>query len=257
MRILELAEFYSEQGGGVRTYIAQKFEAARHAGHHLCVVAPGAENRIEQREGGKLIWVKSPPIPVDRRYHLFWDRQPIDEIVATEKPDFIEGSSPWRGAWFAGRQSPTIPKALFIHQDPVLTYPQTVFRKILSEKQIDRSFAWFFCYFRRLQSLYQASVVSSEWMARRLADNGMKKPTVIPFGVNKSEFRNARIRKDLRAHMLRACDVHFSGAKLLITISRHHPEKRLPMLDRCVRGSFSKKPDGALHCWRRTKPRVD
>lgn len=230
MRILELAEFYSEQGGGVRTYIEEKFAAAKAAGHNLTIVAPGSEDRTVARDGGKLIWVKSPPIPVDRRYHLFWRQEPIDEIVVAEKPDFIEGSSPWRGAWIAGRQPASIPKALVIHQDPVLTYPRTLLRQLFSEDSIDTFFSWFFLYLRRLQALFDTSIVASSWMSERLFSLGLERPEIVPFGVSRGEFSSSERSETLRRDMLKSCGVNAPDAKLLITISRHHPEKRIPLM---------------------------
>lgn len=230
MKILEMAEFYSEHGGGVRTYINRKIAAAEATGHELVLIAPGSADRVEQRGGGKIYWVKSPAIPLDPRYHLFWRQQPIDEIVAAENPDFIEGSSPWLGAWFAGRQPKRIPKALVIHQDPVLTYPRTLLRNFMSEQRIDRLFAWFFRYMRNLQLLFDTSVVASVWMSKRLSQLGLMAPQIVPFGVNKDEFRLTRYCSDLRRQMLEECGVCPDSGRLLITISRHHPEKRIPLL---------------------------
>lgn len=246
MRILELAEFYSEQGGGVRTYIAEKFAAAHAAGHHLSLVAPGTEDRVVERCGGKLIWVKSPPIPVDRRYHLFWDQKPIDEIVAAEKPDFIEGSSPWRGAWIAGRQPASIPKALVIHQDPVLTYPRTALRQLLSEDRIDAFFAWFFRYLRRLQALFDTSIVASSWLSDRLANLGLERPQIVPFGVNRQEFSAVGHSVELRQQLLQSCSIEAPDAKLLITISRHHPEKRIPLMIEAFEAASATNPMGLV-----------
>lgn len=241
MKILELAEFYSEQGGGVRTYIADKLAAARAEGHELTIVAPGREDRTETRNGGKLIWVKSPPIPVDRRYHLFWNQRPIDEIVARERPDFIEGSSPWRGAWIAGRQSSLIPKALVIHQDPVLTYPRTLFRGAFSGESIDRAFAWFFRYLRRLQSLFDTSIVASSWLSQRLEGLGLIRPQIVEFGVSRVGAGSQHEHRLLRAEMLRNCGLDDPETKLLVTISRHHPEKRIPlMIDAVARAGKSR-----------------
>lgn len=244
MKILEVAEFYSEHGGGFRTYVRHKFEAAAAAGHTLSILAPGLEDRMETRAGGKLIWVKSPAIPFDKRYHLFWDQRAIDEIVAAERPDFIEGSSPWRGAWFAGRQPQAIPKALVIHQDPVLSYPHTVLRNLLSERRIDKLFGWFFCYFRNLQSLYDTSVVSSAWLADRLSGAGMRRPQIIPFGVNRESFLCAQRSETLRREMLAKCGVDHPDAKLLVTISRHHPEKRIPLMIEAFQAAAASGPMG-------------
>ena len=244
MKILELAEFYSEQGGGVRTYIEQKFDAAKLAGHELCVIAPGGRDDVIEREGGKLIWVKSPAIPVDKRYHLFWSKKPIDEIVQREKPDFIEGSSPWRGGWIAGRQSSDIPKALVVHQDPVSTYPKTVFRDLASEGKIDRAFRWFYRYYGRMQSLYDASIVSSAWLCDRLTRVGMERPMIVPFGVNRSEFSDMKPSEDKRREMLRQCGVDDPNGKLLISASRYHPEKRVPMMIEAVKRASQRRPLG-------------
>lgn len=244
MRILEIAEFYSEQGGGVRTYVAEKLNAAHAAGHQLTIVAPGAEDRVVQRDGGKIIWVKSPPIPLDPRYHLFWSQKPIDEIVANVRPDFIEGSSPWRGAWIAGRQPTRIPKALIFHQDPVLTYPRTILRRILSGERVDAIFAWFFRYLRRLQALFDASVVASEWMSDRLAGLGLVRPQTIPFGISRNEPSQALRSLRLRAQMLGQCGLEDADARLLVTVSRHHPEKRIPLMIEATRIAAKRRPIG-------------
>src|SRR5690606_33005581 len=68
MKILDVNEFYAEQGGGVRTYVHRKLEAAAALGVEVVVVAPGTSDREERRIGGKIVWVKSPKLPPDPRY---------------------------------------------------------------------------------------------------------------------------------------------------------------------------------------------
>ena len=242
MKILDVAEFYARLGGGVRTYVEQKFLAADKFGHHLTVVAPGPSNEIEYRTGGKLIWVKSPVIPVDRRYHLFWNQSAIDKIVMLEQPDFIEGSSPWRGAWFAGRQSSSIAKALVIHQDPVLTYPHTLFNGFIHKNTIDKSFKWFYRYWMNLQSLYDTSIVASPWLSNRLESMGMQKPEVIRFGIDKQAYSPAFRDEALRMQMLNACRVESPNARLIISIGRFHPEKRMQFLIHAFKQATKQAP---------------
>jgi len=67
-----LRNSYSPTAGGVRTYVDQKFQAAARLDHSLTVIAPGTENRVEMREGGKLVWVEAPQLPFDRNYRMFW-----------------------------------------------------------------------------------------------------------------------------------------------------------------------------------------
>ena len=67
MKVLDVNEFFADRGGGVRTYVHQKLAAGRARGVEVVVVAPGSEDRVEARLGGKVIWVKSPPLPLDPR----------------------------------------------------------------------------------------------------------------------------------------------------------------------------------------------
>ena len=52
MRIVDVNEFYSPTGGGVRTYVDRKMGILADLGHELIVVAPGREDRVEERPGG-------------------------------------------------------------------------------------------------------------------------------------------------------------------------------------------------------------
>ncbi|MEY1660507.1 hypothetical protein AB7669_31415, partial [Pseudomonas aeruginosa] len=78
MRIVDVNEIYSPTGGGVRTYIDRKIEVLASMGHELIVLAPGREDRIEERPGGGAIhYIKAPGMPFDSNYGLFWDAEPI------------------------------------------------------------------------------------------------------------------------------------------------------------------------------------
>ncbi len=43
MRIVDVCEFYSPTGGGIRSYVDRKMQLLAEAGHELIVLAPGAE----------------------------------------------------------------------------------------------------------------------------------------------------------------------------------------------------------------------
>lgn len=247
MKILDVSEFYAEDGGGVKTYVDQKFAAAKIAGHELVVVAPAREDKVTQRSGGKIVWVKCPVIPFDHRYHVFWDQKPIDDIVAAERPDFIEGSSPWRGGWVAARQPRRIPRALVFHQDPVLSYPHVVLRNRVAPDVIDRSFRWFFRYMTKLQSHYDVSVVSSGWLADRLAQHGLVRPSVVPFGIERAHFAGARPSAYLRRAMIAECGVDDPQATLFFSVSRLHPEKRVSMMLEAFRKASQAAPMALYH----------
>lgn len=244
MKIVDIAEFYSDQGGGVKTYIRQKLEHAKESGVAIDVVAPGPEDRIEHRAGGRILWVKSPLHPADRRYHMFTRSRPVHEILDTVKPDVVEGSSPWRGGWIAGKWQGEALRSHFIHSDPVASYPHTYLGRRLGYDRTDKLFAWFWSYLRRLDRLFDLSVVSSPWLAERMAGFGLQKPVSIPFGINKTEFSHSYRSAEARRDMLARCGIRSDDATLLVTVSRHHPEKRIPTMIQAVGELYGASPIG-------------
>ena len=125
MKIVDVCEFYSPTGGGVRRYINQKLALASKFGHELTIIAPGAYTRTEQAHGGTIAWIKSPHLPFDRNYRMFWNHQQVWRTLDRLAPDLVEGSSPWRGGWLAARWPGKAVKVFFMHADPVAVYPQT------------------------------------------------------------------------------------------------------------------------------------
>ena len=229
MKLVDVAEFYAELGGGVRNYIDQKLRAAAEAGHEAVVVAPGPEDREQEQNGGRIVWVRSRPLPVDRRYYLLLDEPAVHRILDRELPDVVEGSSPWTGGWFAARWPGRALKALIFHQDPVAVYPHTVLGPFINPTRVDRLFGWYWGYLRRLSARFDLTVAGGAWLAARLARFGIHRPTAVPFGIDKQAFSPALRSEPRRVELLHRCGVDASG-KLLVAVSRHHPEKRLGTL---------------------------
>ena len=124
MKIADVSEFYSPTGGGVRSYVHQKLEAAAAHGHELTIVAPGGETHMQEVAGGRIAWVKCPQLPLDKNYRMLWSAQPVWRVLDDVAPDMVEGSSPWRGGWIAGNWPGRASKVLFMHADPVTVYLQ-------------------------------------------------------------------------------------------------------------------------------------
>ncbi len=229
MKIIDVAEFYADEGGGVKTYINQKLHAGSKAGHEIVVIAPGKKAGQEERFGGRVIWVPGPALPVDRRYYILWREKMVHEILDREKPDVVEGSSPWTGGWFAARWKGDAVKTFIFHQDPVAVYPHTFLDRVMSFSKVDKLFLFYWQYLKRLSRRYDATIVSGDWLAQRLSGFGINNPVAVPFGIDKTfsspERRDTALRKKLLEELGLPED-----AILLIGISRHHPEKRLGTL---------------------------
>lgn len=229
MKIADIAEFYSEQGGGVRTYVRAKLAASARAGHETLIIAPGAEDKEEALPGGKIVWVKAPPIPFDPRYHIFITAGRVLEVLARERPDVVEGSSPWRGGWIAGKWNGSGVKSLVMHADPVAVYPHTLLDQKFSRTNIDRVFGWFWWYLRRLSAKFDVTVVAGDGMRRRFENFGLARVKTVSFGVDHGVFNPSRRDPAARRAMLEACGLP-ETARIAIASGRHHPEKRLPVV---------------------------
>ena len=244
MKIVDISEFFSDFGGGVRTYVHQKLEACAAAGCEATIIAPGRADRREKRLGGEVIWVRSPTLAFDHRYHLFSNPSPVHELLDEIKPDVVEGSSTWKGAWIAGKWRSDAAKSLFLHQDPVAVYPHSLLSPTINEDTLDKCFFWFWGYMRRLARNFDSVVVASDWFGDRLKKHRIGAPTVIPLGVEKSMFSHSKRNDMLRKEMLKACNVDDPNATLFLAVSRHHPEKRLGMLMKAFSKFHENNPSG-------------
>ncbi len=243
MKIVDVSEFYSPTGGGVRAYVDQKFKMAAKLGHALTGRAPGTENRSENRDGGKLIWVETPQLPFDKNYRMFWRAQDVLALIDSEKPDVLEGSSPWRGGYIAGMWRGNAVKMLFMHADPVAVYPQTLLTGRLKPDTIDRLFGWYWSYLRRLNARFDGCVVAGAWLARRFETYGLKNLHVVPFGVERGWFKPGLRDETLRTDLLARCGLG-PDAALVLNVGRHHPEKRVGMLIDAVTKAQKTRPMG-------------
>jgi len=226
MKIVDVAEFYSDQGGGVKTYINSKLEAGANRGHEVVVIAPGPKSGEEERNGGKIVWIKSPPLPFDNRYYLLWRKKEVFRILKEENPDIVEGSSPWTGGYFVSKWKGDALKTFIFHVDPVAVYPQTFLGNLFSFSKIDSIFRFFWRYLRKLSNQYDATIVSGNWLVNRLKKFQVNNPVCVPFGIDKNFFSPSRRNPDLRAQYLKSLNLG-EDARLFICVSRYHPEKRL------------------------------
>jgi alpha-1,6-mannosyltransferase len=225
VKIVDVCEFYSATGGGVRSYVDRKLAYAARHGHEVIVIAPGAETRNEQRPGGKIAWVRAPLLPLDANYRMFWSAASVWRVLDAEAPDLVEGSSPWRGGWIAARWPGSAARALVFHQDFVAGYPQTFLGGAMAPAAIDRLFTPYWRYLKNLSACFDATVTGGAWLARRLEQFGIHRPIAVPFGVEAGRFSPARRDAALRQDLLARCGLG-PNAKLLLAVGRLHPEKR-------------------------------
>lgn len=236
MKIVDVCEFYAPEGGGVRTYIHSKLAAGAAAGHEVVIIAPGPEAKTETFAGNcRIITVKAPALPFDKRYGMFWDAASVHAILDAEQPDVLEGSSPWRGAWVAASWPGDAVRSLFMHHDALSAWAYRWFDGVAPRDTVDKGFAWFWNYLRRMARNYDIVVCAAPSLSARLAAGGVDGTVTIPMGVDAGQFGPERRDEGLRAELLARCQLP-STATLALGVGRHTPEKRWPMvIDACTR----------------------
>jgi alpha-1,6-mannosyltransferase len=139
----------------------------------------------------------------------------------------VEASSPWGSATIAAGWRGQAARALVFHQDVVAAYAHTYLDRVLPRAAIDAA-AWpWWARLRRLAPHFAVTVTGGEWLAGRLKAHGVANAIAVPFGIESGGFSAARRDETLRAELLARCGVGPEG-RLLIAVSRFHPEKRLP-----------------------------
>ncbi len=246
MKIVDVAAFYSPHGGGVKTYIDRKLIAGPAAGHEIVIIAPGPENRVEERgPNARIVFLDQPKFPLDRKYHYFRDEVALHATLDAEAPDIIEASSLWRSARLVGEWPGAAPRALIMHADPLSAYAYRWFGGIARRETIDRQFGWFWKHLLRLDRQFAVTVTAGQSLSDRLIEGGMTSIVTNPMGVADNVFSPTLRDEGLRARLLDRCKLP-ADATLLVAAGRHAPEKRWPMVVEAVTAAGINAPIGLI-----------
>lgn len=242
LRIVDVCEFYAERGGGVKTYAHEKLAAGARAGHEVVILAPDDTATERGLLGGRLVTLPEPKLPVDRRYHMFVSTRRIHEALDRLRPDVIEASSPYLAAHAVASHRGGRAKAFVFHQDPIAVYPHTLLDRFVSRAALDRAFDPYWSYMRRVSRGFDATVTSGAWLAQRLDGLGVHAPVAVPFGIDKARFDPKLRDPSVRCAWLERCGAP-CDAVLVVSMGRHHPEKRLHVVIDAVRRARALAPE--------------
>lgn len=250
MRIVDVNEFYSPTGGGVRTYIDRKMGIMADLGHELVVLAAGREERQEERPGGgRVITLRTGPLPLDQNYGLFWDAAPIVRWLDRLQPDVVETSSPWRLPWVVGDWQPQYPggvvKSFFMHNDNMSAYAIRWFEGIAAEPRIEQAFGWYSRYLSSFLKKFDVVLTNGPALEKRLRGRGVHIDAAMPLGIERGHFSPTLRDESLRAALLAQCGLPPEG-HLLLGLGRHHKEKRWALVIDAVERAGADLPVGLI-----------
>ncbi|MDB4945508.1 MAG: hypothetical protein JWP97_5042 [Labilithrix sp.] len=238
MKILDVTEFYSERGGGVRSHLALKSQVLCRLGHEHVVVAPGAEDREDAvpfegpgvaREGGsaRVIRIAGRASPYDPTYHLMLRYRKIAGIVARERPDVLEVHSPYLAALGALRaeRSHYGVRTFQWHSDFIDTYAGVLGAKL--GRDVGPFVRPLWGLVRAISRRCDATLVAARWQVDKLEAHGVPRVRRVPFGIEREVFqaaaRSEEGRRELLALAGRAPD---DPARVLVGVGRFAVEKR-------------------------------
>ena len=110
---------------------------------------------------------------------------------------------------------------------------------------VDKGFAWFWNYLRKMCAHYDITVCAAPSLAARLAAGGIDGTKTIPMGVDAGVFSPAHRDETLRAQLLERCELP-ADAVLAMGVGRHTPEKRWPVVIDACTSVGSERPLGLV-----------
>jgi alpha-1,6-mannosyltransferase len=230
VKIIDITEFYSERGGGIRSHLEVRGQFLCRLGHEHLVIAPGPRNEETKTDasnaptgGARVVRVKGPALPYDRTYHLLAHFHKIRLRVRSERPDVLEAHSPYLGAAAVvacGRGAAPL-RTCFWHADHIATYlvpPVSAKLGSRAAGAMDRALAPLI---RTLLAPFDATFVAGLGQAERLRRAGARDVVHVPFGVDIRTFHPGQRSEARRRELLGGSD-----GPLLVAAGRLAFEKR-------------------------------
>ena len=245
MKIVDVTEFWSERGGGVRAYLTQLLREGKARGHEVAVIAPGPRDEVQSLEGGRVIRLRGPAMPYDPTYHALWDVREIRAAIRREAPDVLQASSPYVAALVATSVRDVALHSLVIHSDFIDTYARPVLSRAFGERATDLALSPPWAALRALTARRGVTVCAGEWLATKLRAHGCERVVCVPFGIRHEDFSPALRDESLRAELLTAMGVGVGGA-LLAVVGRLAIEKRVAKVFDALASLRAEHPLGVL-----------
>jgi alpha-1,6-mannosyltransferase len=230
MKLLDVAEFFSERGGGVRSYLEELLRQGERRGHQVVVVAPGPHDDERRLPGGSaLVRVRGPALPYDPTYHALVRLGRVRALIAREAPDVVQASAPYVAAALVGTLRDVPVRAHVYHSDQITTYAAPVAARLRPRPLARSALAALFAWPRALSRRFDLTVAPSAFVARQLSDHGCVRVRQVTFGIRHEQFgpdrRSDAMRRDLLGPL-----ADRPGAALAVVACRLAVEKRVALL---------------------------
>ncbi len=239
MNLLDITEFYSPLGGGVKTYLTAKAEwLARQPGISHTIVLPAARDQETTLASSRVVLLGGPRVPASPGYHFLTRGRRVREIMAEVKPDIVEIGSPFLAAWWTRRALSALASPRTAHRVP-RTVPALVgfYHCDARRVYVDYGLRWLpgmlrnatgtalDRYLRGLYGSFAATIAATPSAQRALERLGVSHVHLIPLGVDLDVFNPAR-----RDPVWRAAVGARDGQPVAVYAGRFSTEKGLDVV---------------------------
>jgi len=236
MKVLDITNFYSDSGGGVRSYLRQKLRwlSRLQIGSHVLIV-PSERDQCHTFGSSRVHEVASPRVPGTPAYRWLARVGRVQDLIRAEAPDVIELGCPYVVPLIVVplARAEGIACVAFFHAD----YPEAYLRPLgqrLSPAAGDL-LGWLGdAHLRVLHNALDGTCVASRGKLERLRGLGVERLHHTPLGVDLGTFSPARRDPGLRRELDLPTD-----RPLALCVARLSPEKGI----RELLGALERLPD--------------
>jgi alpha-1,6-mannosyltransferase len=239
VRLVDVAEFFSERGGGVRSYLSDLTREGSARGHQVTVIAPGPRDEVTPWNGGELVRLKGPAMPYDPTYHALLRWGEVRALLDRIRPDVAQASAPYAAAHLVASLRGSRRVHVW-HSDQLGTYAGPLLERLpeAARAQAERLLgAWP----RGLSRRFDATITPSQAVAEGLRAQGCERVVPVVFGVRRDGFSPERRSPELRRALLGASAEH-PRAALLVVACRLAFEKRVARVLEAARALARRRP---------------
>jgi alpha-1,6-mannosyltransferase len=222
----DLTQSWSEQGGGVRTYLLHKRQhiLERTGDRHLLII-PGARDEVVEEGRAVTVTIASRRVPGSPNYRLLLRNGAVRKTLERFRPDLIECQDaynlPWAALAYRKRHHGTAVTAAYMTDFPTV-YVDRPFSRILGRTIARQAARICYAYAGRLYRRFDRVVALGEHGgAAKLRSLGVDRIEVIGLGVDTDEFGPQRRDPELRKSLGIGDD-----QPLIIYVGRLDREKR-------------------------------
>ena len=192
LKLLDVTEFYSPTGGGVRVYLETKARwLAENTDVGHVVAVPGSDDGRRTTDHGPTWYsVSGFRAPASPGYHILTNARRLREIILAEQPDVIEMGSHILAPWVLKRalRGLDIPVVGFLHTDVRGYYVEHGLRRATDGGR--RAAGWLLkWYLRKAFDRCSTVIAPSEYARGVLTWAGIENTAVVPHGIETSDRR--------------------------------------------------------------------